>query len=258
MSSPRLAYFEWSLDYDTPDLVPDVFDLEAVAVANPAFGIRISEDYIAAEHETLDPRTRAVERYGVGDWPPTDGVADALVDMKAWAQLFEEDAALLDPVCVAFDTSPERDSAITLSGRNDRGHLHVEVLRSDSGTGWLTDALVTLYGMREIAEVVCDGFGPAAAIAGKADDAGITVRQLDSGDYGKACGLFLDAVGEGTIRHAGQPELDAALRGAKARQLVDRWAWSRTKSTVNISPLVAATLAFYAAVENDVGTVEIF
>ena len=58
----RLAYFEWSLDFDSPDDVPDKFDLEAVAVANPAFGIRISEDYIAAEHETLDPRTRAVER----------------------------------------------------------------------------------------------------------------------------------------------------------------------------------------------------
>jgi hypothetical protein len=40
--------------------------------------------------------------------------------------------------------------------------------------------------------------------------------------------------------------------------LVDRWAWSRTKSTVNISPLVAATLALYSAIENDVGTVEIF
>jgi hypothetical protein len=55
-----------------------------------------------------------------------------------------------------------------------------------------------------------------------------------------------------------QLELDTAIRGARARPLVDRWAWSRTKSSVNISPLVAATLALWAAVENDVGTVAIF
>ena len=90
------------------------------------------------------------------------------------------------------------------------------------------------------------------------DEAGITVKRMDSGDYGKACGLFVDCVGEKTLRHLGQEELDAAIRGAKARPLVDRWAWSRTKSTVNISPLVAATLALWSAVENDVGEVAIF
>jgi hypothetical protein len=86
------------------------------------------------------------------------------------------------------------------------------------------------------------------------------VRRLDSGDYGKACGLFVDAVRERTLWHGGQQELDAAVRGAKARPLVDRWAWSRTKSTVNISPLVAATLALWSATEREVGvqTVQVF
>ena len=134
----------------------------------------------------------------------------------------------------------------------------VEVIHANHGTGWLTERLRELYRSHEVAEIVCDGYGPAAAIARKADDAGIKVRLLDSGDYGQACGEFVDAVGEETLRHLGQPELDAAIRGSKARPLVDRWAWSRTKSSANISPLVAATLALHAAIENDVGTVEIF
>ena len=99
---------------------------------------------------------------------------------------------------------------------------------------------------------------PTAAIASQLDDAGITIRRLDSGDYGKACGLFVDCVGEKTLRHLGQEELDAAIRGARARPLVDRWAWSRTKSTINISPLVGATLALWSATENDVGEVHIY
>ena len=100
---------------------------------------------------------------------------------------------------------------------------------------------------------MCDGYGPSAAIARKADEAGITVRRLDSQQYGIACGQFVDAIGEGALRHLGQDEMSAAIRGAKARPLVDRWAWSRTKSNVDISPLVAATLAHYSAVEEAVG-----
>jgi hypothetical protein len=134
----------------------------------------------------------------------------------------------------------------------------VEVIHSRAGTGWLVDRLVELYRGHEVAEVVCDGFGPAAAIANRVDEAGIKIRRMDSGDYGKACGLFVDQVGERTLRHLGQQELDSAVRGAKARPLVDRWAWSRTKSSVNISPLVAATLALWSASENDVGEVAIF
>ena len=79
------------------------------------------------------------------------------------------------------------------------------------------------------------------------------VKRLNAGEYAQACGLFLDPVGEQTIRHIGQTELDAAVRGARSRPLVDRWAWSRTRSNVDISPLVAATLAVWSAAENQVG-----
>jgi hypothetical protein len=115
-----------------------------------------------------------------------------------------------------------------------------------------------LYERHEVVEIVCDGYGPSASIARKADEAGIKVRRLDAGQYGLACGVFVDAVGESSLRHLGQDEMLAAIRGAKARPLVDRWAWSRTKSTVDISPLVAATLALWSALENDVGEVAIW
>jgi hypothetical protein len=75
---------------------------------------------------------------------------------------------------------------------------------------------------------------------------------MDSVEYGESCGAFVDAVGEGTIRHIGQEELERAIRGAKVRPLVDRWAWSRTRSLVDISPLVAATLALWSAVDREV------
>jgi hypothetical protein len=42
------------------------------------------------------------------------------------------------------------------------------------------------------------------------------------------------------------------VRGARTRPLVDRWAWSRSKSVSEIGPLIAASLASWSAVDRDV------
>jgi hypothetical protein len=257
---PSLGYIEFSVEGEHPDDISDEqsADEGLWLQANPGLGIRISVEHMQREHRSMDHRTFCVELLGVGDYPATDGSADSLISPEQWADIRDEQSTLVDPVCIAYDVSPERHASIVAAGRNDQGHFAVEVISARAGTGWLVERLVSLYHAHEIAEVVVDGFGPAAAIANRVDEAGITVRRLDSGDYGKACGFFVDAVGERTLRHMGQDELDAAIRGARARPLVDRWAWSRTKSTVNISPLVAATLALWSANENDVGEVAIY
>jgi hypothetical protein len=255
-----LGYIEFSIEGEHPDDISDEMsaDEDLWLQANPGLGIRISVEHMQRERRSMDPRTFAVELLGVGDYPATDGSADSLISAEQWNDIRDELTVLVDPVCIAYDVSPERHSSIVAAGRNEQGHFAVEVISARAGTGWLVERLVDLYRAHEVAEVVVDGFGPAAAIANRVDEAGITVRRLDSGDYGKACGFFVDAVGERSLRHLGQPDLDAAIRGARARPLVDRWAWSRTKSTINISPLVAATLALWSANENDVGEVAIF
>lgn len=255
-----LGYLEFSVDGEHPDDVSDEqsLDRDAWREANPSLGILINEEHMAREQRSMDPRTFAVELLGVGDWPATDGSADVLISPEEWAACLDTTCVMQDPVCIACDVSPERHSSIVSAGRCDHGHFLIETIHSRAGTGWLVERLVDLYRDHEVAEVVCDGFGPSAAIAKLLDDAGITVRRMDSGDYGKACGLFVDFVGEKKLRHLGQDELDQALRGARARPLVDRWAWSRVKSTMNISPLVAATLALWSAHENDVGEVSIY
>jgi hypothetical protein len=259
-NDPWLGYLEWSVEAEHPDDVSDEMaaDRDRWHEANPSLGTRISEEHMQKELASMAPRTFAVELLGVGDWPATDGSVDVLISQEEWAAVEDPESVLLDPVCIAFDVSPDRRSSVAAAGRNERGDMHVEIVHSRSGTGWVAERMADLYRKHEIAEVACDGFGPSAAIARKIDDAGITVKRMDSGDYGKACGLFVDSVGERTLRHIGQDELNSAIRGAKARPLVDRWAWSRTKSTVDISPLVASTLALWSASENDVGEVAIF
>jgi hypothetical protein len=66
-------------------------------------------------------------------------------------------------------------------------------------------------------------------------------------EMAQACGAFYTAVTdeEPTVRHLGQPELNAAVGGARKRNLADAWAWHRRDASVDISPLVAATLAVH-------------
>lgn len=210
------------------------------------------------ERRAMSARGFAVELLGAGDYPPTDASADVIVSVEDWLALEVPDSVLQDPICLAFDVSPDRQVAIVASGLNEQGKLHVEVVAAGAGTGWVESRLVELYRKHEVEQIVCDGYGPSAAIARKADEAGITVVRLDSQQYGIACGMFVDAIGERQLVHLGQDEITSAIRGARARPLVDRWAWSRTKSSVNIAPLVAATLAHWSAVENSVGEMAIF
>jgi hypothetical protein len=258
---PELAYFEWSVDVEHPDDVSDemMADPEVWKSVNFAIGRgRVAVKHMEWERRAMSARGFAVELLGAGDYPPTDGAVDMLVSLEDWLALEEPGSVLVDPVCIGFDVSPDRRVSIVAAGLNEQGKLHVEVAHSGAGTGWVYDALVRLYAKHDVEQIVCDGYGPSAAIARKVDDAGITVKRLDSQEYGIACGMFVDAVGESALTHLGQDEMTLAIRGAKARPLVDRWAWSRTKSNVDISPLVAATLAHWSAVENAVGVTAIY
>lgn len=206
----------------------------------------------------MSQRGFAIELLGAGDYPPTDASADVLVSVDEWNALEEPDAVLCDPICLAFDVSPDRQVAIVAGGLDDRGRQMIEVVAAGAGTGWVAAKLQELYAKWEVVEIVCDGYGPSAAIARRVDELGVTVTRMDSLQFGIACGMFVDAIGEGKLVHLGQDEMLVAIRGAKARPLVDRWAWSRTKSTANISPLVAGTIAHWSAVEQNLGSVAIF
>lgn len=69
------------------------------------------------------------------------------------------------------------------------------------------------------------------------------MTEIDGGDLAAGCAFLVDLVGRGKLRHRGERELTVALDGAAMRPLGDQWAWSRKNSGVDISPLVAVTLA---------------
>src|SRR5690606_10070246 len=70
-SSRRLAYFEWSAPADA-----DLDDREAWAQANPALGIRITEEFVESEREAMDDLGFSRERLGIWFDPAAQMVID--------------------------------------------------------------------------------------------------------------------------------------------------------------------------------------
>lgn len=247
-SDDSLAFFEWSaeaVDADGAELGPSqvpaalACDEEAWRQANPALGIRISAEHIENERRSLDPRTFAVERLGIGDWPVTDPDAGAVIDLARWRSLTDVSSTMVDPVCFAFDVTPDRSSSsICAAGRRADGLVHVEVIEQRRGTSWVPARIAELRERHRPAAILRDSSGPAASIeiAGKVED-------IATADYVKACSVLFDLVEDEMLRHLGTIDLDTAIRGAAKRPLVDAWAWSRKTSKVDISPLVGVTLA---------------
>lgn len=244
---PALAYFEWSANCQKPEeATEELDDVAAWAQANPALEIRISKEHIERERRSMDPRTFAVERLGIGDWPSTDGLDAQVISSETWTELADIESVLQDPVVLAFDVTPDRSVAsIAAAGKRSDGLGHVEIAERKRGTGWVVEWLQERVEKHDVAAVLCDGSGPAASLLAPLEKLDIEVTVVTAKEHAQACGSFYDACEGKTFRHRDTSEMSAAIKGAVQRPLGDAWAWSRKNSTIDISPLVASTLALW-------------
>jgi phage terminase large subunit-like protein len=246
---PSLAYFEWSADEDAHRGAPRAVATDPAqwAAANPGMGYRVSADHIAREQRSMGSKSFQVERLGIGDWPATDDALKPVIDPEIWANLVHSGSKAGKFVVFAPDGNPERTSAsIAAVGTRDDDLAHVEIIDRRPGTGWVAARLAELAQQWKPAAIVVDPSGPGGSWLAALQDAGIEPLLISGREMAQACGGFYEAVTEkGSIRHLDQLELRDALAGAQTRPLGDAWAWARRTSQVDISPLVAVTLAHY-------------
>ncbi len=257
----RVCYFEWSAPYDHPSQMTEdlLRDRDLFPAGNPSMaeGL-ILADTMADEIEGMPTRTAAVELHDVGDWPRTDGVEELVISIQEWDALEHADSQLEPPFCLAFDVSPERWTSIALAGRNQRDQFHVEIQEHKQGTRWVPERIAEIMERADVEVVVCDAVGPASSLLLALEELDVKVETVNATEHSQACGRLVDMVRDETLEHLGSQELRDAIRGAKTRPLNDSWAWSRKNSSVDISPLVAATLALGAAAGVTAGEVAVF
>lgn len=236
--SNQAAWLEWAAD---PDADPS--DESTWAAANPAWFTRINHDVVRGEYETYTEQQFAVERLGIWESVQTRQVIDA----DSWAAVADTASRPAERLVLAVDVDPGQTRAsIALAGLRADGLIHVELYEQRQGTGWLAPWIEERGAVARLAAVVVDGKSPAAPLVDELRRRKVrNVVVTDANDMATACGGFYQAAMERTMRHTGQPQLDAALAVAAKRPLGERWAWNRKTTAADITPLVAATLAVW-------------
>jgi hypothetical protein len=169
-----------------------------------------------------------------------------VVDPAAWAELADLTTAS-SAHALAGDVSADRGHAALAQAELDsRGRVLVEVVDYRGGTGWVVAAVRAWLAAHPGGTVTCDALA-AGTLADRLELAGITCTRTGPAQMARACADLLDGINNGLLGHRAQELLDAALACAGRRSLGDGWAWSRKATAVDISPLVAATLAAWSA-----------
>lgn len=257
-----IAIFEWSAP-----LGCDKWDREAWAQANPSLGYGfLTEDAIASDCVS-DPE----DDFRIEDlcqWitattaPPFPvGAWEAGKDEKS---LIAPDSPLKFGVDVSAD---RKHAAIVVCGERADHHWHVEVAEYRENVGWLVawfrDRVMRYGGRMQVA--LQGGSAPVATMKDLlAAIDGVEVTECKGAMVSQWCGRFYDAVaalspeedsedaGERAVpvHHVPQAVLDLAANVAKTRPSGDgMWTWNRDRSSADISPLVAASMAFGLATE---------
>jgi len=174
--------------------------------------------------------------------------AERIIPQTVWAAVQDTDA---EP---SGDLSWGIDILRGITGRADAASIGVygggkaAVIASRAGTGWVVERMKKLHGRRP-GVIVVDGGGPAASLADDLESARLPVRRLTFGESASACGRMYDAIADGKIRVRPSPELDAAVDGVAKKPVGDRFVWSRSSSSADVTPLMAVTLAMHGSLQ---------
>jgi hypothetical protein len=232
-----VAYFEWSAVEGSDPGSPATW-----RSCMPALGHTVTEQTIAAEFERLELADFC--RAYLNWWPGEIPADWQVVAEAAWLALADPLSSAVDPVSFGADVTPDRSAAaIAVAGVRPDGLGHVEVVDHRPGTGWVVGRLVDLAARWSPCAIVVDDTGPAASLIPPLEAAGLEVARPTTRARAAADSGLYDAVAEGTVRYVPRPALDATVAGAAKRPLGDSWAWARRGLSVDISPLVAVSLA---------------
>ena len=239
------CWHEWSVEAESAEQI-QAEDRGLWYAANPAMGIRLSEDFAAEELRTMSRDGFARER--LGWWSPVLVQAeDKAIDLKAWEAC--RSAAMKPEGKTAYGVKFSADgSEAVLCGAtcpND-GPARIALLdRRPTGQGirWLADWLNARYGAASC--VVIDGRNGVDVLADRLADtwkAKGSVIRASTKDMIAAVSRLTAELGEGTVTwHEDQVPLDLSAKSATKRPIGGGWGFGGEDP----GPIEACALALW-------------
>lgn len=261
--SRRLAWLEWCDDLPGECAEPDcdhrlgavgcrLDDPQRWGRGNPArnrwrlidgeLAQILTDEYIAAERETLaaTPREFGRERLGWWDDPAVGGV----IPEMAWEARGGADVRPDSPPAFGIAGSwPDAERVAIGSAGQQGAEVLVQLVEFRPGSGWLVDRIRELL-VHQPCAVVVDPAGPAGALIPDLEAAGVELLKPTGREACHAAGQFLTGVvgQDADIRHYGQADLTDSVVAASKHPVGDLWRWNRDAGS---APVEAVTLARY-------------
>lgn len=240
------AYIELSADRNA-----DSDDREAWMQANPSYPLRTKEQAILRMRQLLQEDSFRREALGIWDETGSAGV----ISRATWDATSVTARPDGGTVSFGVDMPPDRSEiSIGACARYPDGSAHVELAECRSthehGTMWAVDWLAERW--PHTAAVVIDTQSPALSLLPDLRARHVKVTVTGARDLGQATGRMLDMLTAHTITHlpdTAQPALADAALAVTLRPLGNggMTAWQKSGTDVDISPLVAVTLALHGA-----------
>ena len=141
------------------------------------------------------------------------------------------------------EISTDRLRCAVAKAYRDDGRITVEIVYYDSPAG-AAEFLGGRYAADDPVGVAVDPKSQTATLVKPLSELGVPVTRLSAEDVAVAHGEFMDLVASRGLRHLGQEELTAAVRGAAQRPLAGAKAWER-RVEADQAPLNAGTFAVW-------------
>lgn len=250
-------FAEWSIDATDDEEHPiDHTDVDLWFESNPAMGIRIDPDWVINNELALMSRQDFMgERLGVAIGGGDEAGAGAISEAD-WLAAQDLSSEIEDgqPSALALAVGPGGVwAAFSEAGMRADDKIHIEFITREPGTAWVAQKALELT-TRLGCSLVIDPKSPTKGIRQALIKAGVPLIEVSLEEYMEYCGAFQIDIMARKIKHMNQAPLNAAVAGAEVRPIGESWVWSQKSSEVDITTLVACTLAagvVRAGIEDD-------
>lgn len=241
------VYVECSADADA-----DPEDQAQWAKANPSFPHRTPLRSLLRLRKNLTD-VLSWMREGLGIWDQNDA-GEGPIRSARWLQLTDgESMATEGSLTLALDAPPDRSVAwfVVAGKRPDRlRHVAIRFPVPASKIGEVAAIAKQLCAGHGLDSVAVPPKSPALAWRDALIESGVKVYEVKKPAFETAQKTIEQATSDGTLRHRGQADMNAAVAGLAARAEGSSAPWARRSPTVDVAPIMAAAAAVAAASEN--------
>jgi hypothetical protein len=260
------VYIECSADPETGHKGgPSLDSIEQLRKGNPSYPHRTPLASVKRLRANLKSDD-SWRREGLGVWDDVE--AGVVISPEFVESCFDVKSEIVSAPIFALDVSPAHSwAAIAVSGIRADGLPHIEItavhggaVDHQPGTDWVVPRMVQLAERWPDMKVAIASGSAAESLVPALQAVGIELIFIKGNDVAAACGLVFDLFMTKGLRHLGQQVLISAL--LTARKAVEdgegAWRWGRKRSSADITPLYAATLALWVAIKGPDPEVSVF